>query len=175
MRTIETERLILRAITENDTQAIFDNWASDPEVTRFMTWNAHRKVNDTRIIVDYWLSEYEKGNCYRWGIELKSDHTLIGMIDVVRFHDDGVPEIGYCESRKHWNRGYMTEALNAVTKHLFSEGYDEIRIAAVDENKASNKVIRKAGFEYVESVNTPHSPVRPEIVTINRYRLKKPR
>ncbi|MBR5087878.1 MAG: GNAT family N-acetyltransferase, partial [Ruminiclostridium sp.] len=83
MKTLETERLKLRAVTENDIQAIFENWASDPEVTKFMTWNPHKSTEDTRMIMDYWLSEYAKPDCYRYGMELKSDGTLIGMIDVV--------------------------------------------------------------------------------------------
>lgn len=39
MRELETERLRLRALRSDDVQAIFDGWASDPEVTRYLTWN----------------------------------------------------------------------------------------------------------------------------------------
>lgn len=34
-KTIETERLILRAFRAEDAEAMFRNWASDPEVTKF--------------------------------------------------------------------------------------------------------------------------------------------
>ena len=41
MRELETERLRLRALRADDVQAIYDGWASDPEVTRYLTWNPH--------------------------------------------------------------------------------------------------------------------------------------
>ena len=43
-KTIETERLILRPFRESDVEPMFRNWASDPEVTKFMTWPVHESV-----------------------------------------------------------------------------------------------------------------------------------
>ena len=40
-KTIETERLILRQFTMADAPAMYRNWASDPEVTEFLTWPTH--------------------------------------------------------------------------------------------------------------------------------------
>ena len=174
MRSVETERLLLREVRESDTQTIFDRWANDPEVTRYMTWNPHRSAEDTRMIVDYWLSEYGKDTTYRWVIVPKGEDKPVGMIDVVSYDDDGTPAIGYCEGKAYWGRGYMTEALNAVTALLFGEGFRELKISAVDENKASNRVIQKAGFTYEKSESIPMSLAKPDIVTLNTYRLKKP-
>ena len=121
MRTIETERLTLREVRESDTQTIFERWASDPEVTRYMTWNPHRSIEDTRMVMDYWLSEYGKDNTYRWVLVPRGEDKPIGIIDVVSY-DDGVPVLGYCEGRKYWGQGYMTEALRAVTAEDRSGG-----------------------------------------------------
>ena len=173
MRETETARLKLRRVGEDDIGAIFEGWANDPEVTKYLTWHSHKSIEDTRMVMDYWLSEYNKESCFRWGIELKENGTLIGMIDVVGY-EGGVPVIGYCSARKYWNRGYMTEALRAVANELFENGFSEIKAEAVEENGASNRVIQKAGFEYVESRNSPLSLVKPEMVTLNSYRLKKP-
>ena len=173
MRTIETERLTLREVRESDTQTIFERWASDPEVTRYMTWNPHRSIEDTRMVMDYWLSEYGKDNTYRWVLVPRGEDKPIGIIDVVSY-DDGVPVLGYCEGRKYWGQGYMTEALRAVTAALFEDGFTELKIGAVDENKASNRVIQKAGFVYDRSDSVPMSLAKPDIVTINTYRMKKP-
>ena len=35
---IETERLILRPFTLSDANDMFKNWASDDEVTKYLTW-----------------------------------------------------------------------------------------------------------------------------------------
>ena len=43
-QTLETERLILRRFTVRDADAMYTNWAADPEVTRYLTWPAHAGV-----------------------------------------------------------------------------------------------------------------------------------
>ena len=43
-RRIETRRLILRPFTMEDAEDMFTNWASDPEVTKFLTWPAQSAV-----------------------------------------------------------------------------------------------------------------------------------
>lgn len=172
MKELQTERLKLRYITRDDVPLIFEGWANDPEVARYVTWNAHESISVTEQIMDFWLEEYNKPDCYRYGIERLSDGALMGMIDVVGYHH-GNPVIGYCSGRKYWGNGYMTEALNAVVKELFSEGFEDIRIEAVRENIGSNRVIQKAGFEFIGSREDLLSDIKPEPVTINSYRLKK--
>ncbi len=172
MRELETGRLRLRRITAEDTQTIYDNWATDPEVTKYMEWEPHESIEVTRRIMKLWLDEYEKPDTYRYGIELKSDGTLIGMIDVVGY-ENGIPAVGYCSGRKWWGNGYMTEALKALTAELIADGYREIKIEAMPENIGSNRVIQKSGFEFVDTRETPMSTVKPQIVTLNTYRMKR--
>lgn len=172
MKEIETERLYLRKLKREDAQTMFDNWANDPEVTKYMTWNPHKSVDETYAIVDKWLAEYANHDCYRWGIERKSDKVLMGMIDVVEYRD-GSPEIGYCSGKKFWGNGYMTEALKAVVEQLFSDGYETLLIEALKANIGSNRVIQKAGFEFIETSVHPVSQIKPEPVEINFYRLNK--
>lgn len=172
MKELETQRLILRPITQNDINAIFHNWANDPDVEKYVTWNAHKSISDAQEVMNYWLDEYKKDNCYRYGIEHKEDHVLIGMIDVVDFHQ-GNFEIGSCLGKKYWNRGYMSETLQAVLQELFSAEYNTIIIEAVKENIGSNRVIQKAGFIFVESRKTELSKIKPEIITTNSYSLSR--
>ena len=172
MRQLETERLKLRLIRTTDAEHIYRTWASDPEVTRYLTWQTHESPEDTRKIVDLWVSEYEKEGTYRWGIERKSDGVLMGMIDAVGFRN-GVPAIGYCLGRAYWNNGYMTEALKAVISELFTEGYDAVFIEAVVENIGSNRVIEKAGFIFTGTRPAEVSPGKPWIREINTYEIHR--
>lgn len=173
MRELETERLKLRYLKSDDAQTMFDNWTSDPEVPRYMTWLVHENVETTQYLLDMWLKQYGQPGCYRWGIELKTTGELIGMIDVVEYDEKGIPELGYCSGRKWWNNGYMTEALKAVTAELFADGYDELYIQAVKENIGSNRVIQKTSFEFIGTSYGPHSSVKPDPVTLNRYIFRK--
>ncbi|MCR5079293.1 MAG: GNAT family N-acetyltransferase, partial [Bacilli bacterium] len=49
--TLITERLILRKLKQEDAEAIFHNWASDPEVARYVTWPAHTSIETTNALV----------------------------------------------------------------------------------------------------------------------------
>lgn len=172
MRALETPRLLLRRLRREDTQAIFENWANDPEVTKYLTWQTHESVETTEQVMDLWLGAYDEPNCYRYGIQRKEDGALMGMIDVVGYHH-GNPVIGYCSGRAFWNHGYMTEALRAVVEELQNDGYGTIVIEAVEENIGSRRVIEKAGFTHVGSRRCALSAIKPRIVTIHSYRMYK--
>ena len=55
---IETHRLILRRYRIEDAEDMFSNWASDPEVTKFLTWPPHSSVDVTRFVLNDWISRY---------------------------------------------------------------------------------------------------------------------
>ena len=95
-QTIETARLILRRAVRDDAEPMFRNWASDPEVTKFLTWPAHRNIAVSEMVIGSWLQEYEKDSYYQWMIELKEIGQPIGSISVVRQNDCvEEAEIGY--------------------------------------------------------------------------------
>ena len=148
---INTNRLTLRRFVLNDAQAMFDNWASDPEVTKYLTWDTHPNVEVTKQIVKEWVKQYDDPKTVRFAITLKDSGELIGGIDVVKYVDS-VPEIGYCLSKKYWNKGYMSEACKALVDYLFSLGHKKIMIRAETRNIASNRVIIKCGFSFVKNV-----------------------
>ena len=54
-KTIETERLILRQFTVEDSQAMFENWASDDEVTKYLTWPTHTSEEISKSILRDWV------------------------------------------------------------------------------------------------------------------------
>jgi len=174
MRELTTERLLLRRVRQEDVPRIFDCWAGDPEVTRYLTWNPHESQADTEQIMAHWLAEYDKPDCYRYGIELRATGELIGMIDVVHFKD-GEPAIGYCSGKAYWGNGYMTEALCALCRELFDDGYPSVFIQAIEDNIGSNRVIRKAGFQFLGARREKVSAAKPVEATVCSYRLYAPK
>ena len=96
-QTIETERLILRRFTMDDVQTMFDNWASDDDVTRYVTWPTHTDTSVTEMIVRHWVDSSANDDFYNWAIELKSIGQVVGNIAVVRIRELArSAEIGYC-------------------------------------------------------------------------------
>lgn len=170
---IATKRLLLRKLKETDAEPIFRNWASDPEATKYLTWNPHENVEATKQLVRFWLEEEKKPETIRFLITLIDKDEPIGCIDVVRYIE-GNPEIGYCLSRKYWNQGLMTEACKAFIQYLFDAGFQKILIKAMEENVGSNRVIEKCGFMFVGKERVDHqSESKPNPATLNYYELVK--
>ena len=172
---IETDRLILRRFELSDAQAMFDNWASDDKVTKFVTWPTHSDVSVTERVLGDWVPQYTKGDCYRWAIVLKKNGPQpIGSIDVVRMDESGeVPEIGYCMGSRWWHQGIMTEALGAVIDFLFDRVGVERIIARHDVNNPhSGDVMRKCGMKFQEIREKSHQNNQGVIDTAN-YSIRR--
>jgi ribosomal-protein-alanine N-acetyltransferase len=149
-RTIETPRLILRRAVREDAQPMFRNWASDPEVTKYLTWPAHGSVAISEMVIDSWLGEYEKDSYYQWMIVLKELGEPIGSISVVRQNEQiEEAEIGYCIGTRWWHQGIVSEALTAVIRYLFEEvGMNRVAARHDPNNPNSGRVMRKCGMIY---------------------------
>ena len=147
-KTINTSRLILRKFVASDAVPMFRNWASDPEVTRYLTWPAHENAYISQKIVDLWVSDYDKPDFYQWAIVLKEINEPIGSISVVA-KDDSVPwvEIGYCIGKRWWHQGIVSEALQAVIEFFFREvGVVRIQAKHNVNNPNSGAVMKKCGM-----------------------------
>lgn len=172
METITTKRLLFRKIRTEDSQEIFDTWANDAKVAKYLTWIPHESLETTKMVVEAWVKAYEEDvDCFRYGLVRKEDQKLIGMIDVVRIKD-GCPEIGYVLGRAYWNQGYMSEALEKVVAILFQK-YPSILISAQEENIASNRVIQKNGFIFIGKESRQNSAMKPENITLCHYRRNR--
>ena len=147
---IETARLILRRAVLEDAEAMFRNWASDPKVTKYLTWPAHSSIAVSEMVIGSWLQEYEKDSYYQWMIVLKEFGEPIGSISVVRQSDRvEEAEIGYCIGTGWWHKGVMTEALSAVIEYLFVEvGMNRVAARHDPNNPHSGGVMRKCGMKY---------------------------
>lgn len=165
--TLETKRLILRPFELTDAEAMFKNWASDPEVCKYMSWNHHESIETTQMIINMWIEQYQQPERINFGIVLKETNELIGGIDVCGYID-GVPVVGYVLSRKYWNNGYMTEAFLEIIELLKSLGYQQIKVDAMIENIGSNKVIQKCGGRFI-MIDNEEVPLKQKVVKVNRY------
>ena len=147
-QTIKTEKLTLRRFTPDDAQAMFDTWANDERVTRFLTWGTHGTVDVTKFILNDWCNSYEKDDFYNWAIEFEG--KIIGNIACVETNENSERgEIGYCIGYDYWGKGIMSEAAKAVIDYLINEaGYNRLEISHATKNPASGKVAQKCGLTF---------------------------
>ncbi len=147
-QTIETPRLLLRRFRPSDAEDMFRNWASDPEVTRYLTWPTHPDVEATRQLLRDWEAHYEDGAYFNWAIEDRQTGQVIGDISVVALNESiEAADIGYCLSRAAWGQGIMPEALKAVMDYLFDVvGLNRVAARHDVNNPKSGRVMEKCGM-----------------------------
>lgn len=149
-KRLETSRLILRRAVSNDGDAMYRNWASDPDVVRYLSWQIHDNEDVSKNIVQSWIDEYKHDNFYQWLIVLKGMNEPIGCISGMSLNEELESiEIGYCIGSKWWHRGIMTEALQAVIRYLFLEcGFNRITARHDPANPHSGDVMKKCGMKF---------------------------
>ena len=148
---LETERLILRKYVYEDAEAMYKNWASDEEVTKYLTWEPHSSIKISQNIIQNWINEYSNDNFYHWAITLKNDpNNPIGDISVVHMNENvSMAHIGYCIGKAWWHKGITSEALKAVMDFLFDVvGVNRIESRHDPRNPNSGKVMKKCGMKY---------------------------
>jgi RimJ/RimL family protein N-acetyltransferase len=143
---IETERLLLRKPRPDDAHAIFEGWAQDQEVTRYLTWRPHQRVEETQEFVQSCLTAWEQETRFPYVITLKESGKVIGMIDP-RIEGSKVG-IGYGSGRAHWGKGYVPEATGAIIEWTFQQPSIYRVYATTDvDNIASRRVLEKVGMQ----------------------------
>lgn len=149
-KELETKRLILRRAVPEDALPMYENWASDPEVTKFLTWPAHSSPEVSRMMAESWVKGCEQQDFYQWMIVHKELNQPIGSISVVDMDAKAeMAELGYCIGRPWWHQGIMSEAVQAVIDFLFREvGFWRIEAKHDVNNPHSGGVMRKCGMEF---------------------------
>lgn len=149
-KTIETDRLLLRAFRLSDITAAYKNWTSDGKVTEFLRWPTHSDISITESVVKDWVEQSSKSDFYQWAIVLKDIDEPVGSISVVGMNDSlGIVHIGYCIGSKWWHQGITSEAFKALIPFLFNEvGVNRIESQHDPNNPHSGGVMRKCGLKY---------------------------
>ena len=169
--TIKTERLLLRAPRLDDAETIFNAYAQDPEVTRYMIWRPHQSIDETiAYLRDHAVGFPADGSRFTWAITVQGDDKLRGMIELrPRGHK---ADFGYVLARPLWGQGYMTEALRSVLDFAFRLP-SIFRVWAVCDvdNRASARVMEKCGLEFegILRRHTIHPNISPEPRDVRCY------
>lgn len=148
-KQLETDRLILRKFTLDDAESVYNNWATDPQTNKHLSWSLHKDVEETKRVLTKWIMAYEEGS-YNWIVELKDTHEPIGSIcEEGKKLNEKTISLGYCYGSKWWNNGYATEALRKVIEYLLNEqDFYLVEANHRSSNPASGRVMQKAGMKY---------------------------
>ena len=150
---LRTDRLTLRKMDRSDAGALYDYY-SDADVTRYMDWDGPASALHAEEMIVSWNGLYENRQLLPWGVTLNNQSKLIGTVMYMPIrgsfeHKPLYPvTVAYDLSKTHWNKGIMSEALQAVID-FGSEtvGAHRVQAEVAPRNKASLKMLEKLGFQ----------------------------
>jgi [ribosomal protein S5]-alanine N-acetyltransferase len=141
----ETERLRLRPPLASDAETIFESYATDAEVCRYLIWQPHASLAVTRNFLEECITSRQTGNRLPFIIVDKSSMTVLGMIEA-RGEGHKV-DIGYVLARAHWGKGFMTEAVAELTRCALAQpSIFRVQATCDVNNIASARVLEKCRF-----------------------------
>ncbi len=146
--SLETERLILRQMTLEDTDFVFQHFGDAAVSQYLMDEPPLTEYDQAREIIQFFCEPEEKTH-NRWLMVRKSDHRSIGTCGFHKWDKRYFrAEIGYDLSPSFWGQGYMIEALRAV----IASGFEHMRLNRIEalvyiENDRSTQLLRRLGFK----------------------------
>jgi ribosomal-protein-alanine N-acetyltransferase len=145
---LETERLVLRPIREDDLEHLLALW-NDAEVMRYIGSGNVRTSKETEDRMQRLLSHWREHGFGYWALFSKADGCFAGSCGVAYLHGLADAELGYSVARRYWGQGLATEAAARVLRHAF-EVLRLPRVLAVAQvgNVASQKVLLKLGMTF---------------------------
>jgi [ribosomal protein S5]-alanine N-acetyltransferase len=145
---ITTQRLLLRWISENDIDSLFEVF-SDPQVMRYWSTPPYTNREDAVQLQRDIAAGNENNTMIKWGLALRDSDRLIGTTTLFNLSlENGRAELGYAMGRAHWGKGYMNEALQALLFHAFEVMNLRRLEADVDpRNTASIRTLERLGFQ----------------------------
>jgi len=170
---IETEKFILRDLKMEDALGMFE-LDSDPEVLIYLGNNPLTSIEQSKKIIENVHKQYEKNGIGRWAIIDKNTDEFIGWTGLkyeekVR-EDFNYYDLGYRLKKKFWGKGIATETSLISLEYGFNVlNLKKISATAHIGNKASNKVLQKVGFRFVEEIQIDNEPCNWYAITKSEW------
>jgi [ribosomal protein S5]-alanine N-acetyltransferase len=142
---LQTTRLILRQPRMSDAVEIFERYASDVEVTRFLGWPCHRSVSDTEAFLRFSAAEWDQWPAGPYLIVSRTDGQLLGSTGF-GFQTPHEAMTGYVLAKTAWGKGFATEALTAIVDVATRIDVSRLFALCHPEHRPSRRVLEKCGF-----------------------------
>jgi len=149
---VETPRLVLSAPVATDAELMFERYAGDDEVTKYLGWPTHRTVADTQEFLALSAVQWERQGAGPYLIWDRADGRLLGSTGL-GLDLGGQAITGYVLATDAWGKGYATEALTAVVGVATDIGVRRLYAVCHPQHRASWRVLEKCGFERDETWN----------------------
>ena len=159
---IETERLLLREITLDDKEEMFQ-LHSNAAVQKYTGEPLVASIEEMELAIQTRIKDYVTYGYGRWATFLKNEMQFIGWAGLAYLPEFDEIDLGYRFMPNYWGMGFATEASHAILAY----GFDKLELSriiaiALKENKASIKVMEKVGMEFDKFA--PYEPEGEDVV-----------
>lgn len=162
-KIIETQRLYMRQFTQENFAALCRTLQDEAAM---YAYNGALSDDEAQAWLDRQLERYAKYGFGSWVLVRKVDELIVGQcgLSMQPWIKGELLEVGYLLERKHWHKGYVTEAARACIQYAFDVlGADEVCAMIRDINKPSQKVALRCGMvkcdsmtKHYRGVDMPH-------------------
>jgi ribosomal-protein-alanine N-acetyltransferase len=142
---LETTRLILRQPVTSDAVEVFERYAGNAEVTKFLGWPRHRSVRDTEAFLSFSAQEWNQWPAGPYLIVSRTDGQLLGSTGF-GFQTQHEAMTGYVLAEDAWGKGFATEALTAIIDMAPRIGVNRLFALCHPDHRQSKRVLEKCGF-----------------------------
>ena len=142
---IETNRLLLQKPVAMDADAIYERYASDPDVCRFLAWPMHTCIEDTQAFLEFSEDEWNRWPAGPYLIFSKTGGYLLGSTGL-DFESSILASTGFVLAKDAWGNGFATEALGAMRALAADLKVQRLYAHVYPQHYASRRVLEKAEF-----------------------------
>lgn len=163
---LECDRIILKKMDRSFADDMFE-YASNPAVTKYLTWDVHPNRRFSYNYLGYVNSRYRTGEFFDWAITMRDSGKMIGTCGFTRFNFSSYSaEIGFVLNPKYWGYSIAPEASRRVIRF----GFDTLELHRIEarymeNNIQSRRVMEKSGMTF-EGIYRDMMLVRGQFVSV---------
>ncbi len=158
-KVFETERLILKPTSEEDTEFFFE-LQNSPTWIKYIGDRNIKTTEDAReFIITKIIPQVEKLGYSNYTIIRKSDNSKIGSCGLLHNREglNGAVDIGFAFLPKYHKKGYAYEAANKIKGIAFDEfGIQELYAITTKDNIPSQKLLGRLGLNLSKTLTLPN-------------------
>lgn len=148
---LETDRVILKQFKLSDYVEVYNNYANNDNVTKYLTWHTHKSQEDSLNYLQTVIPNYINKNYYNWAVVLKESDQVVGSIAIVKINEEErEATLGWVLGESYWGKGLMPECAKVVIKLLKQIGFKVLNASHHIENEKSGKAMTKIGLQFVK-------------------------
>ena len=146
MPVLESERLVLRQFCQDDLA----------DVISWKGVSNEQRSQQAQEFLDFCFQSYRRWGMGPWGMLYKEDQKMVGSCGFCRIDfKTNIGEVNYYVADRYRKQGLATEALQVVIRFGFQDiSLAEIRATCTMDNKSSERVMQKAGMQFVRIISS---------------------